>query len=544
MRCNLASAIFPFAVQLWGRTIIVPQFDQNFDKTVNVVTQSNDADKDKGVPQAFYMHNCMPTPQGYQAISYDTAIPALALAIDFDLAFPVIVPEQTRFLFSPAVGKNYIYNDAVGVWESKSPIIPGPGTISDVTLVTSAIVQSQTYFYYANYKCLVYDNVADVMVDTPLAGLVAADVIGITESNGYMIAWDHLNVAWSSATDPEDFVPSLITGAGGGAVAEAHGRILFCVPISGGFIVYCERNAVAAKYSGNIRFPFIFKEINGSGGVISPEQVSWTANLAEHYAWTTQGFQKLDLNAATFVTPEITDFLGNLFYEDFDEATLTLTTTYLSRQLAIKVTVISDRYIVVSYGTAAPDYTYALVHDIALRRWGKLKITHRDCFQFNNPSLNGAVTYGELRDTTYGDLSGITYGDLLNLNPPDQDVAKKTIAFLQEDGTVKIVNFDQAQIGANGVLMVGKFQFRRNNFIVHQRMDIENLKDGGDFDYYVLPTLDGKTFLDPVEGYLARTSDYSKRYNKRVTGQNVSGLFVGNFNLTSLLFLFTEGGKR
>lgn len=539
MRCNLASAQFPFQKDLWGRSIILPQYDQNYDRTTQTVAA--DVDKDKGVPQAYYMHNCLPTAQGYQAIAYNRVISPLVGTTDFDAAFTLQNPAQKRFLFVPAVGKNYVYDTDIGNWASVSPF--PPGTLPATVIVTTAFIQAQTYIFYSGVGAYYYDSVTKLMVNAPLVGLTINLIKGICAANGYMIAISDTDVAWSSATNPLDFVPSVITGAGGGSVAEAKGKIITCLPISGGFILYCEKNAVSAKFTGNARFPYIFTEIPGSGGITSPEQVSWQANLAEHYAWTNMGLQKITLTATANIFPEITDFLAALIFEDFNEATLLFTEQYLSTPLSIKLGVIGNRYAVISYGTNFPDFTHALVFDLALKRWGKLKVNHRDCFQLSVPTLYGPVTYGNLTQT-YGDFgTTVTYGDLgVIINVPD--APKKTLAFLQQDGTVQLVNFNLSETDANGVLMVGKFQFQRNKFITHQQTDIENVRSTGIFGMYVVASLDGKTLLLPIAGILQYLNPLSRRYNKRLSGLNISLLFIGGFNLTSLLFNYTVGGDR
>lgn len=536
MRCNLGSAIFPFATQLMGRSIIVPQYDQNFDRLINAPT---DKDKDKGVPQAFYMHNCLPTSQGYQATGYVAKVAALAGASDFNQAFPLQTPSLVRYLFTPAVGKNYIYDPATGVWTSTSPI--APGLLPNNVVTTIAFIQAQSYIYYANYGCIIYNPTTRLMEAVTLTGLVAANVKGICAANGYMIAWDDSNVSWSSAVDPTDFTPSLVTGAGGGAIGEAEGAIIACFTITGGFLVYCEKNVVAAKYSGNARFPFIFTALPNSGGIQTPEQVSWQSNIADHFAWTLFGLQQLSLTSCKLVYPEVTDFFAARIFEDFNEATLEFTVDYLSSSLNIKVTAVGGRYIVASYGVTFPDYTHALVFDTLLGRWGKFKITHRDCFEWNFLDPSGNLTYDDLNLLTYDDLGTRTYDDL----SPSVDTAaavNKMVAFLQQDGVVKTVTLDLVQTVASGVLMIGKFQFQRNRQLVHQRTDVENVKNGNTFTMYLVASLDGKTLLPPVAGYLQSNNGMSKRYLKRLSGFNISNLFIGAFNLTSLLIDFTLGG--
>lgn len=536
-RVNLSAAEFPFHTDMWGRSIILPQYDQNYQAQTGIAVDT----KDKGVPQAFYMHNVMPTADGYQSIGYDTDVPPLPGATDFDFCYPLQTPGLSRFLFSPAQGKNYVFDESVAMWASTSPL--PANSVSANTMVTTAFIHNQTYINYSKFGTYTYDPVLKVMNRVVLVGLVDANVKGVCEANGYMLVWDDLSVSWSNATVETDFVPSLITGAGGGSVNDAKGRIVVCLPISGGFLVYCEKNVVAAKYSGNINFPFIFTEVPGSAGVQSPNQVSWLSNLAAHYAWTSAGLAIINKTEAKDSFPEVTDFLAAKIFEDFDETTLMLIQSFLSTQLNVLVTAVAERFLVISYGVAPPDYTHALVYDISNKRWGKLKITHRACFQWNSPNLAGQITYGQLSGLTYGQLNTTTYGDLL-VAINSFELPKKTLAFMQGDGTVKIVNFDLAETLADGVLIIGKFQFQRNYFLTHQNTDIETTYTGNTFNHYLMQSLDGKQLLPPVKSKLLKSGPKSRSYARRLSGQNISHLLIGSFNATSLVMNFTQGGQR
>lgn len=548
LRCNLSAAIFPFASDFEGRTIIVPQYDQNYDKSLAATA---DTDKDKGIPRVYYMHNCMPTAQGFQAVDYTQQIAAmLGAPTDFDKSFSLQNPDANRFLFSPSAGKNYVFDRRVGTWASVNPLVPG--TVDDNVLVTSAYIEGETYIYYSGKGCYKYNATTKAMDAVVLIGLVVADVLGICAGSGYLIAWTENAVAWSSTINPLDFTPDVDTGAGGGNVADIKGAIVVCLPIIGGFCVYCEKNIVGATYTGNIQFPFFFKEVGGSGGLVSPDQVSWQANNNEHYAWTTQGLQKVDKTNAVAAFPDVTDFLAAQIFEDWNSATEQLSTTYLSSQLYVKLTLIGNRYLVISYGVQSPELTHALIYDFSLKRWGKVKVQHRDCFQYNEPNIFGILTYGDLANANwlYGDFGISTYGNL-DTRISQVDKPKKSIAFLQADGTVVTVNFDVGNIAALGVLMIGKFQFVRTELLTHQVSEVENARNTAvNFTLKLIHTLDGKTHM-PVTAMTqlpvpqgSPASLLTRRYAKELTGVNHTLLFQGAFNLVSVQPEFTRAGQQ
>lgn len=548
-RSNLANAVFPFYTDAAGRTIIMAGQDQNY----NYLDQIGEPTKDRGVPKAFYMHNCMPTEQGYQAIGYDIAVPAMPAGVtDFDDCF---VLEDTasgsRVLFSPANGKNYIFDASVGPnWLSVDPL--AAGTAGDDTLVTTAFVNGETYIFYAGIGCLRYNPASKALDTITLTALTEADVLGICAAVGYMIAWTAVTVVWSSTIDPTDFTPSIITGAGGGSLQYANGEINFCLPINNGFIAYCERNSVGATYSNNINFPWIFGAIPKAGGVNNLDRVGFTSLTggASHHIWSTLGMQEVSRTSADLEYPEASDFLALKIFEDFNEQTLELTQTYLGSPLNIKVAYIAERFVCISYGVQAPEYTHCLIFDNFLKRWGKLKITHRKCFEWPAPNIYGPITYGMLGNLgfTYGQLAGTTYGQL-NTSINVAEYPLKAIAFLQGNGQVQVANFDVAQIESDGVLFLGKFQFIRNKFITHQRSDVENVLAGNNFQLYITQTLDGKTIQFPLQlisaaPNLYRKSATSMRCQKQMQGQNIIVVFVGAFNLNSYLMDFTVGGER
>ena len=542
IRINLTAASWPFISQLWGRSVIVPQYDENY----NFRTASSESDdKDIGIPQVFYLHNCMPTPQGFQSVGYVEVTPAFGSGTntDFDQAFLIIPPSEQRYLFVPAGGANYILDGSVGTWMQVSPL--APGAVDYNVQVTTAYVNGQTYIYYSKNGCYIFNDTANPQTITlqTLAGLTATDVKGICEANGYMIAWDDTNVSWSNLSNPVDFVPNILTGAGGGQIQDAKGKIQFCKTVSGGFLVYCEQNIVSARYSGNVNFPFIFAEVPGSGGGALTTQVSWQSNLAEQFVWNIAGLQQVDKVSSKAQFPEVTDFLSGKLFEDFDETVLQFTVSTLQTPVDVKLAVISERYLVISYGVVRGIYTHALCYDLYLKRWGKFKITHAACFEWNNPNITGTITYGQLKNVTYGQLAPATYGDL-NVGLSMLPTTRTNLAFLQQDGTVKVVDFSLTEIDADGVLLLGKFQLQRAAWMQHLNSDVETVYGGNTFNYYIFPSYDGKTLLPAVNCFPIINNNLLRRYGTKISGLNLSAMLVGSFNATTAVITFGMGGNR
>jgi hypothetical protein len=319
------------------------------------------------------------------------------------------------------------------------------------------------------------------------------------------------SVLWSSAIDPTDFTPSLVTGAGGGPVEAAKGVINYCVPHTLGFIIGTADNCIAALYQNNSQYPFQFRELVNSGGMTTLDLVTWDANSAGLYAYTTSGLQLINTQQTQTVYTEITDFISGTNFEDFDDVNKVFIRQELTGPMQKKLAVVADRYLVMSYGVNS--LTHAIVLDLITKRYGKLKIDHTQCFTVHFP--------GEL-----------------NLEVPRQ-----TFAFLKTDGSVYTVDFDIASLGLDGTLILGKFQYVRARLMTLDQISMESVKTGQVMDLTVMTSLDGKTTTNSTPDLIG-TYDIAREYGCRATGINHSLLFQGAFMLNSLVLTFNIHGKR
>lgn len=541
LRANLATANFPFLSELEGRTIIIPGYDMNFDRTT---ASSADADKDKGIPQVYYLENCVPQTYGYQSVGYETLVPGLTGAQDFSTVVAIQTANFGRILLVPAGGKNYILDRTVSdTWNTNSEF--PANTVPNDVLVTSAFIQGETYIYYANYGCFKYNTTTKLLEAVTLTSLVATDVLAIAASNGYMIAVTSSGVAWSSLVDPTDFTPNISTGASGGNLQEANGAIKSIYSLSSGVLVYCENNIVGGKVTSNVTFPFAWNSLPNSGGIERSDQVSWQQSLAAQYAWTSAGLQKVSAGSCQNYLPELTDFLASKVIEDFNSATNEIVSSTLTTAVSVAVHFIGQRWLVISYGANYPDFDYAIVYDQDLKRYGKLKIKHRDCFQWNFPNLYGPITYDMMSAISYDSLATTTYDDLAT-GMGTEDNVKESFAFLQADGTIKRVVFDLFKNVGEGLMLLGKFQLARNNFIQHNRTEIETVADSSNLQFYIVPSMNGKDMLPAVPGFLLNptSSKKIKTYQKLVVGKNISLLLKGDFAASSIIIQSTPHGME
>lgn len=503
-RANLTAAEFPFLSELQGRTVIIGNIDQNFSRQGN---SPKNKDRDIGIPQAYYMHNMMPTDAGLTSVGYQQVADS---PLDTDNTFGDIFTlrdptEQVAYLNNTSSGRNYILLNLGLGWirtTDKTPAAPG--------LVTTAHVNGQTYICFSKLGIFKYNFGTNVLDPVVTAGLNQANVIGICASNGYMIAWTSTTVVWSSTIDPTDFVPSLITGAGGGAVQDIKAEITVALPNNGGITVYTKKNAVSATYTGNVRYPFSYKEIIGAGGLANPSQSAYDGNSTNHVSYTTAGVQEISINNSAPLFPQLTDFLAGAQFEDYDDATGNFTVLDLIAPMKKKLTQIGNRYIVFSYGVS--QLTHAVVYDTALARWGKLKLNHVDCFEYFYPSADVV------------------------------DAPKRNIGFVQADGKVIVCIISYSNTGSNGTLMLGKYQLDRPSFLQLQEIHLESVQMQNTPSVKVLSTLDGTNAIQTTVPYLAENVGNYRRYNLRANGLNHSLILNGAFHLNSMVLQFDDDG--
>lgn len=518
----LNAARFPFVKDFFQRSIIIPGTDNPVRTPKSFY--GNEESVNFELAQNFYCQNVMPTAEGVMSVGFSQVIAALVGATDFDQVITLRDDEENNFLFSPAGGKNYVYTENRGSWLSVDPFAAPAGA-----LVTRAYVNGRTFICYEAARIIEYVTATGVFNTISFTGLPFSTVHGISASNNYTLAWEDITIAWSSLIDPTDFTSSITTGAGSAIPQDVKGPIRAIVPISGGFVIYTTKNAVAALYTNNARAPFVFKEISNAGGVNSPEQISLDASLGYHYAYTTTGMQKVTVNGAEFVDSALTDFLAGRIYESFDLSTLEWTVEKLTTQLRVKVSFIAGRFLVLSYGKESAPllYTHALVLDVGLNRWGKLRIDHLDCFPYPYPNLIGEITE----------------------TPP-----KQSVGFMTSDGTINLLVMDYREQQDQGVILLGKYQLVRQKMMTFQYVELGTVSDAYSPSVYLLTSTDGQKLEAPQALSILNDNGTNKRYGAptysgsgaapRRTGKNFSLLAVGTFELSTAAFTVTRHGNR
>lgn len=502
-RANLTAAEFPLLSEQQGRTVIVMGNDQNFSRQAN---STRNKDRDIGIPQVYYCHNVIPTEGGMSSVGYqDIATAPLDTDNTFHEVFLVRDSNNNVAYFANTLsGRCYVLPSLGTGWLRTTDMAPAVGQT-----VTSAFINGETYIYFGKVGCYRYDFATNTLISVPLLGISYSTVIGITSANGYMIVWTENSVLWSSTISPTDFLPSLVTGAGSSSVQEVKGAIVACFAQNGGFLVYTRTNAVAAIFTGNVQNPFTFRENIAAGGISTGTLVAHDGNSSSHYAYTTSGLQEIALSQSNVIFPQVTDFIAGSQFEDYDDATGEMMNVLLSSPMQKKLTMISNRYLLISYGINA--LTHAILFDTALGRLGKLKTPHVDCFEYRYPS-----------------------SDVV-------EAPRRSIGYLQTDGSIKVVVMSYDTTGAQGTLIMGKYQYERNTYTTMIEAHLESIRANSTLSVVWLTSIDGRN-TTRVPTALAIDSGTYRRYNSRTTGLNHSLVVSGGFNLHSVEFRFTTAG--
>lgn len=568
---------FPMNPSDAPRAALLPQLDVA-PRSASRAFFGSEENADFDVPQILYGENFVPVAQGVKSVSYTEVVNGIDGAIDFDQVFPLRDEDENQVLFSPSNGKNYVLT--AGVWTSHPLAALWAAEVPPLYLSTASIdtpASAQVNRAYVDGKTFVsYSNIALSLVAGG-AGLNAdgsiylwdpallllrrvkletnTDIVrnltipigqvgGVSSSNGYLIAWSGLTVYWApfngTAFDYQLYVDGAITGAGNQIPEDIKGPITCVAPVSGGFIIFTSRNAVAAFYNANnFASPWIFKEISNAGGIESFELLTVEGTPLAIYAYTTGGMQKISLNSAEPFAPDVSDYFGGRKFERFDLGTMNFSAGTTTVEFFAKVTYVGSRFLVVSYGFYPGVYSFALIYDTALGRWGKLRVAHRDAFLYSGGPITAKLTYGMLLDVPYSDLAGIPYEDL-EITTEGLTYPRQALAFLLRDGTCKLAVMDSrekdAEDDSEAFVLLGKVQLSRSNNVTLHKVEVEGLDTSDSPTCIALHMPNGVDVVGYETGVvIEQTAGFSEYGIDMLTGKNFAVLVWGDFRLSTLV---------
>jgi len=375
---------------------------------------------------------------------------------------------------------------------------------------------------------------ATIVVNLPFG---AGEIDGVSSSSGYLIVWSGLTIAWApfngATFDFQIYSSGAFTGAGFQIPEDIQAPITAIIGMSGGFVAFTFRNAIAASYHAqSIASPWVFREVPDAGGLESYEQATVEGSLSRLVAYTSAGMQTVSLNSAETVYPDVSDFISGRQIENYDFTSHRLVRGYSTVDLYTKVTSIGNRFVVISYGYYPGIYSYALIYDLALKRWGKLRVVHRDCFNYVYPGSAGSATYSMLLDVQYADLSTTTYA-ATQLPSTGITSAQNAMAFIKSDGQVLVATWAERENGNDAaVAIIGRVQLSRSRNVQLNRIEIEGLYSG---DVFVQASGNGRNIDSVVSTVdVDRTSNYLAA-GCMVDCKNFNLAIEGTFNLSTVI---------
>lgn len=509
-RANLTAPSIPTNPVLFGRSVVIKDRDQNY--SPNLASKA-DRDKDAGIPQVMYAANCLPTDFGFRSVGFfgsKEKCPGTPY-----IAFPIRSTADSATLIHTAEGNLFRLKKV-----AEGPEVPEFTYVGNYSgSITYAHVGGITYIYFSNEGAYKYNFDTKLLESVTFSGLEPTEIIGITSTGGYLLAWSRDAIAWSSLLDATDFVPSLDTGAGGGSVEGAKGALTVCVANSYGIYVFTEANCVSAQLSNNARYPFNFREIVGSSGLTNVQSVGYEGNQNSAYAFTSVGFEQISHNGAK-----------NVWTDLYENALNTPTVNEISPLAYVpggdgkikdaKIVTVATRYVCVSVKNRAGTYYDQIwIYDTALERWGRIVKDHYEVFEDEYYNIGIITTDG--RYLTVDSPFAAQYGIR-----PETDV---------------------------GYLLLGRYQYSRARLTIMQQIALDNLYTRDLYDafgnkyaedvypeVYLLASLDGKTGTFEQMEHRTTTNEYAKTK----TAINHTVLIKGYFDLDSLVLTVSQGGGR
>lgn len=534
----LNAATFPFAARHAHQTVLIPALDQNVKTPQAFYGEVSSADF--GVPQLIYAENMMPSGEGLISTSFEEIVAAAPEGNHFfDQYIQLRDADENLVFFSPAQGKNFIYKNATTGWVSTSPFAE-----ATEAPVSRAYVNGRTVICYAGLGIYEYNVTTGVLDKLTLIGITDEEVLGVTQSNNYLIVNTKIAVHWSSLVDIEDFTPSLLTGAGNAIPQDVKGPITAIWGVPGGFLIFTTRNCVAATYSTNVRQPFIFREVDNCGGVSSYEQLTTETTSAKIYAWTTGGLQAITLRSAEPLYPDVSDFLAGKLWEEWDKITQTFVRARQPYDFRVKVAHVSSRYLVISYGRQNQMFDFALILDTQMKRWGKVKVRHTDAAFFTYLPSGVSKTYADagVAGEDYSDYSSISYADTVQRTTLESTV-KDSVAFLRANGSMVQLVMDYRNRTSNGVCVLGRYQLRRSNFCTVQTIQIDHVDPEWVLKVSIIPTIDGSEPQPAIVGTLIDQTGYTRTYGFDRACKNFTVILEGTMELKDVTLAVTKHGK-
>lgn len=186
-RANLSPKVFPFLSREMGRTVIVPQADQNFSR---YLSSEVTVDKDIGIPQIFYCHNVLPVDAGITSVGYNVLVNP-ASGYEFVNAWSVRDIDVDYKLAVSTTGQFFTVKSGELSWTPLDLIAAAAG--KEITVAT---VQGVTYVQIEDSDCYQFGRLTAPGALTPTLG-AAGSLTGVYAYKVTFVAGATETEAWA-----------------------------------------------------------------------------------------------------------------------------------------------------------------------------------------------------------------------------------------------------------------------------------------------------------------------------------------------------------
>lgn len=278
--------------------------------------------------------------------------------------------------------------------------------------------------------------------------------VSVVQSGGRLVAATQDMLYWSGIEDNLDFTPSLSTGAASTGHIFNIGTIVKLIPSPEGFYALGSKGALHAQCTGDLEFPYNFKEVLGFRGILDKSWCEVKKVLSEYLSYTSGGLQIIKGLEAQDVEPELSYALrcgvytvlnpveaedpayicNREFRDNFDCVPKVLAVEIQCYNQAVRVVNICDRYTTVSYGanSSIEPYKQFYILDAQLARSGIVNVEHTDTFWIDAENSLGVVSKKRSyalatehnSDSITAPPAKMFYNDVVNLARSVQTVTK------------------------------------------------------------------------------------------------------------------------
>ncbi len=510
----ISAAKFPFDYAKASRAVLRPELDVVSRAPVSFAG-SNES-MDHNVIQLLHCENMMPVDTGMMSVGFVREAAGFGNTAGmkklFVIRYDVLLADNGNRWYSPNFG-----------WQA----LTGATLPARPTAVASL---GDRAFVLAPDGSAVYE-VSGAGVVTARSfnmtgtGVTALSIQSICASGNYLIALPNTYptspILWSSLTDPLNFADTA-SGAGRAIPNADIGGAHSVVGTRDGFIIFGYLGMIAATATGDATRPFVFKVIPDSSGTSSRDAVVQLPLTDALYILTAAGIQRVTHQRAETIFPDAYDFLRQTAHTVWDGDELVSVT----KSVLCKVSYVCERYVVLSYGAGGTTYdtavfTHALVYDLQLSRWGKVKLTHTAVIEHRNYSVE--LPY-RIDRPTFVTMSG----DMLSV---------------QMDSSYAWGTAPGGSLLPDGIAVFGHIKSTRGKKITFHEAILDGVPAGSSVS--LLQAIEGNArgaglALSVAASDGARTTIWRGRY----TGDNFDLAIEGQLDLTTIIASTQQHGSR